>query len=69
MNNERVGMVAGMIWQVFSNNNNNALTLTALKKALDAENEVSKEETCAAIGWLLREDKVESNDNKFCIKM
>ena len=49
---EQLGQVAGDVWRFL--NNENGQNLTAIKKAIDAPNDL----ILAAIGWLARENKL-----------
>ncbi|MBQ9559909.1 MAG: winged helix-turn-helix domain-containing protein [Bacteroidaceae bacterium] len=53
MMNEKVGTIAGQIWNAL--NENGALNTKDLKKAAKVKNE---KELFLGLGWLLREDKV-----------
>jgi len=59
--NGRVGFAAGELWKVLKENDNLSLTKikTSLKKKSYTENE-----TMMALGWLLREDKIDFNERK-----
>jgi Winged helix-turn-helix domain (DUF2582) len=49
---EQLGQVAGDVWRLL--NNENGQNLTAIKKGIDAPNDL----IVAAIGWLARENKL-----------
>ncbi|MBR4757525.1 MAG: winged helix-turn-helix domain-containing protein, partial [Bacteroidaceae bacterium] len=53
MMNEKVGTIAGQIWNAL--NENGALNTKDLKKAAKVKND---KELFLGLGWLLREDKV-----------
>lgn len=58
MNTKEIGENAGLIWKLL--NEKGALSLAQIKKEL--KEAASGEEICLAIGWLFREDKLESID-------
>ncbi|MCQ2216872.1 MAG: winged helix-turn-helix domain-containing protein [Paludibacteraceae bacterium] len=56
--NAKIGENAGLIWNLL--NEKGALSLAQIKKEL--KENASGEEICLALGWLFREDKLESID-------
>ena len=61
-----IGILAGKVWKKLDKNS--AMTASALAKALDAKNN----DLMMALGWLLREDKLEvtkvANSTKYSLK-
>ncbi|QEG32857.1 hypothetical protein Pr1d_01180 [Bythopirellula goksoeyrii] len=53
LGNEQIGITAGDIWSVLSQNGE--LTITALKKEIDAPSDL----VLAGVGWLAREEKLQ----------
>lgn len=58
MNTKEIGENAGLIWNLL--NEKGALTLAQIKKEL--KEQASGEDICLAMGWLFREDKLETID-------
>ena len=54
---EKAGVIAGQIWQAL--NENGTQTTKALKKATKLKTE---KELFLGLGWLLREDKIETSE-------
>ena len=54
---EKAGVIAGQIWQAL--NENGTLTQKSLKKAAKLKTE---KDLFLGLGWLLREDKVETSE-------
>jgi hypothetical protein len=59
---EKAGMIAGEIWNTI--NENGALDIKALKKFTKE----TEKDLYLGLGWLLREDKIFSEDNIFNLK-
>ena len=57
--NEKVGTLAGAVWTAL--NENGVMTAKDLKKAVKAKTE---KELFLAIGWLLREDKLNVEEDE-----
>lgn len=60
--NEEIGAVAGKVWGELSKGE--VMTVSAIAKAIDED----QEDVAAAVGWLLREDKVTGKLDKRSIK-
>jgi hypothetical protein len=63
LSTEEIGQVAGDLWRALDTDG--AQTLAAVKKAVDAPNDL----LLAAIGWLAREDKLEFSGNSRSLKI
>ena len=64
--NEKVGTLAGAVWTAL--NENGMMTAKDLKKAAKIKND---KDLCLAMGWLLREDKlnVEEDEKGFTLAL
>ena len=63
LSNDRIGEVAGDVWQLLTNQSEQSLT--AIKKSIDAPTDV----VMAAVGWLAREDKLEFKSSGRSVKI
>lgn len=61
---EKAGEMAGKVWNAL--NDNGAMYGKDLKKAVKAK---SEKELFLALGWLLREDKISTNEEEKDIKV
>lgn len=59
---EEIGAVAGKVWGVLSTGEE--MTVSAIAKAAEED----QEDVAAAIGWLLREDKLNGKADKRSVK-
>ena len=60
MNEERIGLAAGLLWERLRESGEDGLTLTSLKKASGYR----PDEVVAALGWLAREGKLRFENGK-----
>jgi hypothetical protein len=63
LSTEEIGCVAGDLWS--SLDKDGAQTLAAIKKAVDAPNDL----VLAAIGWLAREEKIDFSGDSRAVKI
>ncbi len=61
MNEERIGLAAGLLWERLRESGEDGLTLTTLKKKASG---YRPDEVVAALGWLAREGKLRFENGK-----